>query len=224
MLLKHFFLNSITTQFRIPIVIELRSLNDFEGNITDYIHSKILNNQLSPNKDILERILSSGKFIFLLDGYDEILSTKKHKITADLEDFIDKYTANNFIISSRPGSGIESFPRFNNFYVQPLTHSEIIEFIRLQLEAIDNRELALKIINAINHPENRDYLKFVSNPLLLSMLIYTFDSYPELPRNKSKFYWNVFDTLAVKHDSFTKKGGYQHERKTSLQNDEVEKF
>lgn len=56
------------------------------------------------------------------------------------------------------------------------------------------------------------------------MFILTFNNYPELPKNKSKFYWNVFDTLATKHDSFTKKGGYQHERKTKLDHEQFEKI
>lgn len=222
MLMKHFFLNSISTQYRIPIVIELRNLNDFDGSITEYIYKVIFNNKLSPTQNILERVLTSGQFIFILDGYDEIHSTKKHKLTAELDDFIDKYTANNYIISSRPGSGIESFPRFNNYHVNPLTYDDIIRFIDQQFETSGNFELATKIKAVIQLPVNRDYLSFISNPLLLSMFIITFESYPELPKKKSKFYWNVFDTLAVKHDSFTKKGGYQHERKTGLQNEELE--
>lgn len=222
MLMKHFFLSSIDTQFRIPIVVELRSLNEFEGSIIEYIYQIIFHNKLSPSQRILERLLSGGNFIFLLDGYDEIFSNKKGKITDDLERFIDKYHLNNFLITSRPGAGIESFPRFNNYYVAPLSREEIIEFVDLQLTGNEDTQLADKIKTLINRPDNRDYDNFLSSPLLLSMFLLTFSSYPELPRRKSKFYYNVFDTLATKHDSFTKKGGYQHERKTGLQNEEFE--
>lgn len=54
------------------------------------------------------------------------------------------------------------------------------------------------------------------------MFILTYNLYPELPKSKSKFYWNVFDTLCTKHDSYTKKGGFLHERKSGLQNEELE--
>jgi predicted NACHT family NTPase len=89
MLLKHLFLSSINSTYKIPIVIELRALNDFKGSITDYIYQVILQNKLSPNKKILERILLEGTCIFFMDGYDEIFSIRKEKITRDIDSFID---------------------------------------------------------------------------------------------------------------------------------------
>ena len=77
-------------------------------------------------------------------------------------------------------------------------------------------------MTVIGKPENKDYRAYLSSPLLLSMFIFTFNSYPELPRSKNRFYWNVFDTLCTKHDSFTKKGCWQHERKSNLQNEDLE--
>jgi hypothetical protein len=222
MLLKHLFLSAVKTLYKVPIVVELRSLNDFEGDLTEFLYKVIFNNRLTPNKKILERILSSGSFVFLLDGYDEIYSTHKIKITNDLDSFIDRYFKNDYIISSRPDSGIESLPRFNNFEIQGLNHNEIFKFIDLQLKDHELHPLAIKIKDTIKKPENQDYKNFLGSPLLLSMFILTFNSYPELPKKKSKFYWNVFDTLASKHDTFTKHGGFQHERKTGLLNEDFE--
>jgi hypothetical protein len=223
MLMKHFFLESITTAYKIPIFIELRSLNEFEKNFTDLIYEVILNNRLSPDNRILEKLLESGSFILLLDGYDEIFSQKKNVVTNDLDKFIDRYSKNRFVISSRPGSGIDSMPRFNNYPVMPLEEHEIEQFIDKVLTDNEDIELAPRIKDVIKRPENSDYQNFLSSPLLLSMFIITFKQYPELPKKKSKFYWNVFDTLATKHDSFTKKGGYQHERKAGLDNEQIEK-
>ncbi len=224
MLMKHFFLKSVKTSFKIPIVFELRVLNESQGTFEDIIFKTISNNKLSPNKKILERLLSSGEFIFLLDGFDEIYSNHKERITFEIDNFIDKYSNNNFLITSRPGSGIESMPRFDNYFVQPLNETEINDFIDLQLNEVENQKLAIKIKKVIAKKENIDYRNFLGSPLLLSMFILTFDSYPELPKKKSKFYWNVFDTLATKHDSFTKKGGFLHERKTQLQNEDFEEI
>lgn len=105
-----------------------------------------------------------------------------------------------------------------------MTKEQIKNFIAIQLKVDENTEATKRIINVIEKPENKDYRAFLSNPLLLSMFIFTFNSYPELPRSKSRFYWNVFDTLCSKHDSFTKKGCWQHERKSNLQNEELEKI
>ncbi|MBK6283657.1 MAG: hypothetical protein IPF54_14305 [Draconibacterium sp.] len=199
-------------------------MNETSGTFEEIIFKTIYNNKLSPNDKILERLLSSGEFIFLLDGFDEIYSTQKERITFEIDNFIDKYNKNNFLITSRPGSGIESMPRFDNYFVQPLNDEEIIQFIDLQLVDDENQKLAQKIKQVIKKKENLDYKNFLGSPLLLSMFILTFNSYPELPKKKSKFYWNVFDTLATKHDSFTKKGGFLHERKTKLQNEDFEEI
>jgi hypothetical protein len=113
-------------------------------------------------------------------------------------------------------------PRFDSYFVNELSISQIKQFINLQLKHLNDSKLANKIITVVERPENTDYNSYLSSPLLLSMFIMTFNSYPDLPKTKSKFYWNVYDTLCTKHDSFTKHGGFQHERKTKLQNDELE--
>ena len=190
MLMKHIFLSTVNQFLNIPIVIELRNLNDFNGSITDYITKILTKNKLSKNERITERILNEGIFIFLLDGYDEIYSEKKDKITNDIEEFVDTYNKNTFVITSRPGANAESLQRFDNFYIQPLSYKQINEFINLQFKFHDNKESIGKIISVIEKPENRDYKDYLSNPLLLSMFIFTFNTYPELPKSKNKFYWN----------------------------------
>jgi hypothetical protein len=222
MLLKHVFLKSIMQITNIPIVIELRNLNNYEGTFIEYINYIITGKKLAPNTTILERILHEGHFLFLLDGYDEIYSRNKEKYTHELIDFIDNYSNNYFLIASRPGANVESIPRFDNYIINELTLQQVNEFVVLQLKSCGDEKLINKIIEVINKPESRDYNSFLRSPLLLSMFIFTFNSYPELPKSKNKFYWNVFDTLCTRHDAVTKYGGFQHERKTKLQNEELE--
>jgi len=224
MLMKHLFLTSVKQVFQIPIVIELRNLNHYEGSFFNYIKETITNKKLAPSNKILGQILENGNFLFLLDGYDEIYSENKEKLSNAIEEFTDKYNKNLFILTSRPGANAESFPRFECCFVKPLSNIQIKEFTLKQLNKVDEGKLAEKIIEVIQKPENKEYNSYLSSPLLLSMFILTFNSYPELPKSKSKFYWNVYDTLCTKHDTFTKHGGYQHERVSSLQNEEISKI
>ena len=224
MQLKYLFLKCLEQKIKIPIFIELKSMNDYDGTILKYIYEVILNDRLSNSNRILERILKSGKFYFLFDGYDELYSKKKNKITHDLEKFIDRYNKNWYVITSRPNSGIESLPRFENNFVKKLNEEEISGFIDLQCEIIKDKEIAKRIKSEISKERNNDFKHYLSSPLLLSMFLYTFRSFPQLPKKKSKFYWNVFQTLISRHDSFTKKGGWQHERTCGLQDDEIEEI
>ena len=222
MLMKHIFLSTVNQSFRIPLVIELRNLNDFQGKIYDYVSAILTKNEIANTSKIADRILKQGKFIFLFDGYDEIYSSSKDRITIDLEEFVDTYNNNLFVVTSRPGSNAESLQRFDNYFVQALNSKQIEEFIKLQFKNTEDLEYIDRILSVIKKPENKDYQDYLSNPLLLSMFIFTFKAYPELPKYKNKFYSNVFDTLCTKHDSFTKKGFWLHERKSKLQNDELE--
>lgn len=77
MFMKHCFLSAIESKKQIPILIELRNVSREEITLTDYIYKFVLNNKLSPNKKIVERILEKGKFLFLLDGFDEIFSNNR---------------------------------------------------------------------------------------------------------------------------------------------------
>jgi len=219
-LIKHIFLNSIKQAYKIPVFIELRHLNDFGGSLIDYVKVKLLNNEVKPSQNTLNRALSKGVFLFLLDGYDEIFSKNKQLITREIEDFTDKYSKNKFIITTRPGGGIEGIPRFHSFVVQDLEENEIPKFLDL---LVKNKERKKQIFNNINKSESLDYIDYLKNPLLLSMFILAFESHPEIPNRKSAFYKNVFDTLYSKHDGITK-NSFPREKKTLLKREDFEEI
>ncbi|WP_289660934.1 NACHT domain-containing protein [Flavobacterium panacagri] len=77
-LVKHVFLTSIISQFKIPVLVELRFINDYGGDLERLIFEKTLKLSAKPSERILKRALKNGSFLFLLDGYDEIFSTKKN--------------------------------------------------------------------------------------------------------------------------------------------------
>ncbi|GHV57186.1 hypothetical protein FACS1894182_05400 [Bacteroidia bacterium] len=222
MLIKHIFLYFLKQEMEIPLYIELRNLNSFEGSFYEYIIKNIFNNRLSPNDKILERLMSDGKFLFLLDGYDELYNDNKSRRKDEINQFIDKYRKNYFVLTSRPGANIESLPRFVNLNVSSIKQGDIPKFVNKQLFIIeDNKIWENKIMDVINDPQNSDYADYMKNPLLLTMFIFTFKNHPEIPNLKSKFYYNVFDTLCTRHDAFTKDGDI-HERKTKLKIEDFE--
>lgn len=226
MIMKHLFLSACEKSSKLPIVVELRKLKEYDGELKDYISEKVFNFKLSQNAHIYQKMLDSGDFMFLFDGYDEISLDKKDSITRNLEDFVDLYPKNFFLLTSRPGAGAENLERFENCFVKGLSEPQVIEFIDKQLgiEDIDeNKELSAKIKEVLTEASGTAYMKYMSSPLLLSMFILTFNEHPELPKKKSSFYYNVFDTLHSKHDAKSKAGGYQHEKKTKLSEDDIRK-
>lgn len=219
-LIKHLFLNSIRNSYKIPLLIELRYLNEYSGSIADFIFDKVLQNELKPSKQAFSRALKKGAFLFLFDGYDEIFSKRKQQISKEIDDFTDKYPNNKYLITTRPGGGIEGAERFHSFQIQNLSNPEITDFINLLVKDEERKE---QIKNNIDKTEVSDYKEYLKNPLLLSMFILAFENHPEIPDRKSAFYKNVFDVLYSKHDGVTK-GSFPREKKTKLKREDFEEI
>lgn len=60
--------------------VELRYLNDYTGNLIGFIKEAIFKlNKLATHDRIIERLMSSGDFVFFLDSYNEINSSLNSK-------------------------------------------------------------------------------------------------------------------------------------------------
>lgn len=220
-IVKYLFINAVEKEFKIPIKIELRYLNDYESNLRDYIFNEIfLFYQLGFSTEIIERLLNSGAFVFFLDGYDEINSSKKESLTKDIDRFVSRFSSNCFLLTSRPYTNIDTLPMFSNYKVCDLLNEEIAAFVKKQIPKSDE-ELAEKIIKAIEQIELSSYKTFLSNPLLLSMFILTFQSYSEVPQKRSDFYKQVYETLYSVHDSVSKLS-FAREKTSGLSKDGFE--
>jgi hypothetical protein len=212
MLTKYIYLQTIQENRKIPVLLELRLLDAQGISLEDYIFNQLLGKGVKPNYDILKRCLKDGVFLIILDGYDEIYSNNIQVLISQIEDFIDKYKENHFIITSRPGAGAERLPRFKPHYMKELQKFEIIDFVK---KLITNTERRDRMLASIRNPDNTNYLNYLSNPLLLSMFLMTFQKFPEIPKRKSDFYHNVFDTLYSRHDGITK-NSFVREKKSGL--------
>lgn len=226
MILRHMFLSACNKSCKIPLVIELRKLKGFDGSFKDFVADNVFKFKLSQNENIFNRMLKTGKFMFLLDGYDEIAIEQKEVLTHSLEKFFDCYPLNSYLLTSRPGANAETLERFENYHVCKLSDTQVFEFVDKQLlnGSEEDLELASKIKVLLSESKNNPFMKYMSSPLLLSMFILTYNEHPELPKHMSSFYYNVFDTLHSKHDAKTKAGGYQHEKKSKLTQDEIRRL
>jgi len=218
-LTKHLLINSIETEFKIPIKIELRYLNTYQKNLIDYIEEKIFKlNKIATSNRIIDKLLSKGLFVIIFDGYDEIDIEKKEEINQNIEDISKLYSQNYYLLTSRPYSNAESLTSFSTYYINSLNSNQIEQFIRKQLHET-RIDFANNIIENIKNEENRPFKSFLSNPLLLSMFILTYQTYTNIPPLKSTFYWQVFETLYSFHDS-VEKSSFERKKVSGLTKEE----
>lgn len=220
-IIKSLLVNCIQESFKVPIRIELRYLNKYNGSLHQYIEEEVFNlEQLSVDKQVTKRLLHSGDFLFFFDGYDELSSVVKERITKDIYDFTRIYANNLFLLTTRPYCHVELLAEFSNFEVRELSGEEIEQFVRKQIPA-NEMEIAERIIDGINKDDSSSYDTFLSNPLLLTMFILTFQTYSTVPPKRSTFYRQVFDSLFHLHDSMSKLS-FDREKKSGLSKEQFE--
>lgn len=220
-LTKYLLLDCLEKKYAIPVLIELRNLNNDKKGLIEYIREKLLFFNVTENSAILDRFLEKGKFVFFIDGYDELARNFKSEITHDLIKFVQKNSNNRFLLTSRPYSDAESLPMFQNYYVKNLTPKQVDSFIALQLK--NEKELTKRILNSVKEARAQNLGEFLANPLLLSLYILTFQYNSDIPNKKHIFYRRVIQTLFSEHDSISK-SGFIRQRVTKLSQEQLEEI
>ncbi len=219
-LIKHLFLNSIDTKFAIPILVELRYLNDNNGDLEQYIYEILLEEDIVVDSELVRKLLRKGKFIFFLDGFDELNSLVKLKAIKSINSFVNRFIKNRYVITSRPKADAEYLPLFHTYKIGKLnTIQEISGFIKKQLAGED--ELTDRIIDSVKSGNQIYIFSFLSNPLILSLYIHTFQTNSLLPAKKHIFYQRVIDALFSEHDSKSKMG-FDRERYSKMTKEPIE--
>ncbi|MFS9370597.1 NACHT domain-containing protein [Streptococcus infantis] len=214
MLVKHIFINQIQQATSIPIFVELKSLNDFEfldNRLVDFIYQEIRNHHLDLEKQYFEVTLNAGRYTIIFDGLDEVNPSKRSWLDREIKEFVTLYNENRYVLSSRPS---EEFIGWN-------------QFIEYEISKMDKVQ-ALALINKLNYDEKvkkRFYKElkghlydthksFASIPLLLTIMLMTYEAGASIPNNLTDFYNQAFYTLYQRHDA--SKSGYKRELKAKL--------
>lgn len=218
-LLKHFFINELKADDLIPVFVELKDLNK-EGNVLiNCIYDSLHMLGFNLEEEYFQYALNTGCFIFLLDGFDEITNNKYEQSLREICDFCDQYNNNYFIISSRPCDDFISLQRFTILESLPFSKEQAISLV----EKLEYGDFLLKenFLNELKSKLYEQHTSFASNPLLLNIMLMTFDNYAEIPEKLHLFYENAFETLYSKHDAT--KGCYKREMLSKLSYDNFKK-
>lgn len=200
-LFKHLFLNTVAKTEYIPVLIELRSFNIHDvKDISIYtaIYKCLVDNGFELSEEYFEYSLREGAYIIFFDGYDEVNRDKTEKITSEIKALSEKYGKNKFFISSRPS---EEFIGWNDFCE--------VETLKL------NKQQALNLVKKLEFDEvvkdtfykeldrtlYDKYESFASNPLLLNIMLLTFQKHASIPERLNDFYDEAFVTLFNVHDA-----------------------
>lgn len=199
--LKRLFVDLVESKSGIvPVFIEMRYLvaDDNQLSIFDLILKTLLDNNDDFTKEQLHFALRSGKVALLLDGFDEIEHNLRISYERELLELSNKYSKTIFVLSSRPDDCFRSWDEFYIYVMLPFSKDQAISLIkRIQYD----ENIKSKLIADIQTQLYEKYHDFISNPLLLTMMLVVYDQLIELPEKIHIFYEQAFDVLYYKHDA-----------------------
>lgn len=202
----------------IPIYITLKDFNLEDKNLNDLI-LKFYKQFDDIDNVTFEKKLRNGKFLLLFDGLDEIKTAYLNNFYTQLDIFIKKYSSNFIIISSRPFDSFVHLSTFSQLLISPLSKQQAINLIKKLDFRPDNIEIKSNFIKDLDAKIYNTHTEFASNPLLLTIMLMTYEEIAEIPEKVHIFYDEAFSALAKRHDAT--KGAYKRVFKTGLTVEEL---
>lgn len=200
-LLRHLFLNTIAETSYIPVLIEIRMVNTMDVeqiSAKTLIYENLVNNGFKIEDEYFDYSMEQGAYVILFDGFDEINREKIQKVTNEITSLSNRYPDNKYIITSRPGDAFVGWNDYIEMQSLELTKKQALELIeKIQFDenvkSIFYKELEEGLFDK--------YKSFASNPLLLTIMLLTFDNRASIPDKLNDFYEQAFATLFNMHDA-----------------------
>lgn len=202
-----------------PVFVELRNLNtEVDCSLFNYVLKMLQEFESELSKSQLEDLLKLGKVLLIFDGFDEINSDKRQLYEAELTALSNKYRKIMVIVSSRPDHRFVSWESFYQYDVLPLDKKKALRLIgKLNYDP----QVKTKFLSALDTDLYDRHQSFAQNPLLLTMMLLTYEQIAEIPNKVHLFYEQAFLTLFNKHDSL--KSLYKRQSCSGLPLDDFKK-
>lgn len=219
MMMRHLLLDSVSNYSSnklIPIFVPLKDYPNNCEDLLDFIFDIVYNHNISLEQ--LKYILSHGNVVVLFDGLDEIKNNLVAKFEKQLESFADRYSTSVFVMSSRPYKDFSVHTRFKELQLMSLSNEQAIELIEKLKFREDNPSIKDDFLKLLKNKLFITHRVFASNPLLLTIMLVTFEYYRDIPSKMHKFYHDAYEALAWKHD--TAKTSFKRQWNAGLNPDE----
>jgi predicted NACHT family NTPase len=181
----------------IPVVLELKQVNLDKMDLEHAIAREFEICGFPLAEKFVVEALSQGRLLLLLDGLDEVPKESRNRLVDVIQDFVDRYHKNRFILSCRTPAYI--------YHLRQFTDVEVADFDDRQIEAFTqkwfNAELDLQMDTAgklwrlLQQPENSATKELAKTPLLLTFICLVYDRDLSLPDNRGLLYGKALDIL-----------------------------
>ncbi|MEM6805951.1 MAG: NACHT domain-containing protein [Bacteroidota bacterium] len=194
----------------IPVFIELKRFKDekidFEGVISEEFEKLGLltsTRQLGKNdfllKGITKTLLSKGQLLILLDGLDELPTSKIEPVINEIENFVKSANKsgaeNRFIVSCRGAAYHKRLKVFKDVEISSFRDDQIERAINYWFQARGKRSLASSFWRKVSHEDYIDTKELTQTPLLLTFMCLLFERTGQFPARRATLYKRALNIL-----------------------------
>ncbi|MBN8214737.1 MAG: NACHT domain-containing protein [Xanthomonadales bacterium] len=210
--MRYLMLDSIERGVAYPVLFELRTLNDDpDVSLEDAMVAHMVANGFPLGSDYAKKTIKQGQVVLLLDGLDEVSFARRRKLASEIRR-LSTSTPCNIVVSSRPDLTLEGWELFSRVRMAPLKLEEACELVE-KIRFDDDEGIKARFIDSLKSGLFDSHQSFLSNPLLLSIMLLTYGDSADIPKRFSSFYERAYIALFEKHDAYK---GYRRERETDL--------
>ncbi|MEG5042314.1 MULTISPECIES: NACHT domain-containing protein [unclassified Microcoleus] len=175
---------------RIPVFIELKSFTSSPIDIEKLIIEEFSICGFPSSEQFIAKALEQGKLLILLDGLDEVPTVNTNEVISKIQNFVDSYDKNSFIVSCRTAAYRNNFQRFTDVKLADFDDTQIEQFIGnwFQSEVDQQAGTAQKCWELLQKPEYAAAKELAHTPLLLTFLCLNYDRSQNFPNNRSVLY------------------------------------
>lgn len=211
----------IESDGRVPVFVELRNINSLHtSEFLEYIRHELTQGSSSISPKDFENDLKKGSYIIIADGFDEVFKEKRDAVKEQIVRISFEYPDVKIVVSGRPDDDFASWNSFFVVDVQPMELDDVLELVtRCEFDEEIKRDFSKKVESGLFDTHK----SFLSNPLLSSMMLLTYQHNKEIPDRMHLFYEDAYLALFKRHDR-NKPGGYHRKRNCSLREDEFKRL
>lgn len=204
MMMRHLFLTSIKKYAqtgKLPILVTLREFGQDNNDLFNVIVDSVHRFDITFSAAHVHKLMDEGKCQLLLDGLDEIKAGDMDAFQRQLDVLIDRYPKNQCVMSTRKFSSFVELSRFTVLFIMPFNNNQALELIDRLEYCPEEPRVKQQFRERLVNDYFESHAEFVTNPLLLTLMLMSYRRFADVPEKKYLFYEQAYQTLLQRHDS-----------------------
>jgi hypothetical protein len=180
----------------VTIILELNRLNETDKSLQDHLVEILRLNDFPHAENFVNVSLERGTLMLLLDGLDEVNSSKREQVVTQIKNLLDTFERCRAIITCRSAVYRNDFAETVNQTLElvEFNDQQIQHFLRAWQPSMPAGKSTEQLLRTLH--DRPLLMALARNPLLLTIIAYLYaDTEFVLPHSRAEFYAQATDVL-----------------------------